>query len=535
MPSLQGPFFSVSVLRYNITIVTIPNFKGEIESGEEELSLHSTDASVFKVRPRAVLYPTHVSDVVAAINYVRGEKRHDPTVSLSVRAGGTCMSGGSLNTGYILNMTRHMNKVEVDPHLGTATVEMGAYFRDIESKAAEHGLMFAPYPSSHLICGIGGMIGNNASGEKSIRFGATIDNVLSLTVVLADGSVLEASPKELSLAQGPYEEGLLSLGERFGEHFRMAMGQVSKAASGYRFDRIIREGIFNPAAVFVGAQGTLGIVVAATLKMVPLPTHTELLIISVDTLTHLPRIVELLMQHNPEGVETFDRNTYLRAREHMGEDAQVISQCMQEGTSLVVLAQFSEQSVEATRAQAEACAQALKVEGYAVHFITDASLAAAAWRVRRSSFSLMRDHNKEGFRAVPCIEDVIIPLPSLATFLEGLIPLLEAEHIEYGYHGHIGDGSLRIIPVFDFNDPEVASKIITFTRAVLALVKSVGGNMSADHSDGIIRTPFLKEFYGEDLVAGFSELKQLFDPEGIFNPNKKVGGTEDHIRIFLNR
>lgn len=511
-------------------------FKGEIERDGTILEQHARDASVFRVMPSAVMYPKDIDDVIAAVHMVVEEKKTNPGVSLSVRAGGTCMSGGSLNTGYILNLTKYMNKVEIDPEGKTATVEMGAYFRDIESAAAEHGLMFAPYTSSHLICGIGGMIGNNASGEKSIRYGATIDNVISLEVVLADGSVIRTGPEPVAGEFDGAHQSLFDLYQQYGEELNSAIGNVPKAASGYRLERVVsKEGLFDMMPIFVGAQGTLGIVTKAVLKLVPLPAFTRLLLISVDTIRDMPFILQTVMKHNPEGVETFDINTYNRAKMHMPADTDKIAHAVHESTGSLILAQFAEATQEETDARAKACMDELVSHNIIFEFVDDAEIAAAAWRIRRVGYSVMRDYNEAGFKAVPCIEDIIVPIEHFDVFVEELVDIMKRHSIQYGYHGHIGDGALRIIPVFDFRDPTVADKIIDFTRDVFVAVKKVKGNMSADHSDGIIRSPFLKEFYGDNLYEAFVKIKKLFDPEGIFNPNKKVGGTEGHIRTWLDR
>lgn len=510
-------------------------FKGDIVRDSKALEEHSKDASAFKVVPAAVLYPKDSEDIKAALEMVRKERITNPELSLSVRAGGTCMSGGSLSTGYILNLTKYMDKIEIDPHARTAVVEMGAYFRDIEKAAAKHGLMFAPYTSSHLICGIGGMIGNNASGEKSIRYGATIDNVLDLEVILADGSTMKTGFKSREDVAEGREKELLALYDQYGSRLEEAVGNVPKAASGYRLERVANFRTFDATPVFVGAQGTIGIVTKATLKLVPLPAFTRLLIISIDSIHDMPFVLQTIVKHNPEGVETFDINTFDRARVHNADDAKKIEHAVHETTSSIILAQFSEETAEDTDMTAETCMEELRSHHINVQYVKDPEIAAAAWRIRRAGYLLMRDYNEAGFKAVPCIEDVIVPVGSFDIFIEGLVPLMKKHDIKYGFHGHIGDGALRIIPVFNFNDPQVADKIISFMHDVFALVKSVRGNMSADHGDGIIRSPFLKEFYGEELYQVFAKIKNLFDPEGIFNPHKKIGGTEDHIREWLDR
>jgi len=520
-------------------MMSITGFKGEIEQDAKVLEEHARDASVFKVMPSAIFYPQDVADIITVVNMVSEEKKTNPEASLSVRAGGTCMSGGSLNTGYILNLTRHMTKVEIDPEGMTATVEMGAYFRDIESEALKHGLMFAPYTSSHLICGIGGMIGNNASGEKSIRFGATIDNVISLEVVLADGSIMRTGPEQISMLgedeSDKFAKSLHELYEQYGAKLKESIGSVPKAASGYRLERVVSGEVIDTMPIFVGAQGTLGIVTKAVLKLVPVPAFTRLLIISIDSIHDMPFILQTVVKHNPEGVETFDINTYERAKIKMPEDTALIEHTVHPTTSSLILAQFSEGTQEETDAQAKACIEELSSHNIVLEYIEDQKIADAAWRIRRVGYSVMRDYNEAGFKAVPCIEDIITPVEHFDVFVEELVEIIKKHSIKYGYHGHIGDGALRIIPVFDFNDPNVADKIISFTRDVFVLVKKVKGNMSADHSDGIIRSPFLKEFYGEELYEVFVKIKKLYDPEGIFNPNKKVGGTEELIHKWLDK
>ncbi len=510
-------------------------FKGEIERDGNILLEHARDASVFKVMPSAVIYPKDVADIVLALKMVREERKKNPDVSLSVRAGGTCMSGGSLNTGYMLNMTKYMNKVEIDVTNLTATVEMGAYFRDIESAASKGGLMFAPYTSSHLICGIGGMIGNNASGEKSIRYGATIDNVLSLEVVLADGSVILTGPEKVSNLTYQKDKVLRALYYQYGEKLKTAIGNVPKTASGYRLERVVRNDIFDMMPIFVGAQGTLGIVTKAVIKLEPFPAFTRLLLISTDSIHDMPFILQTVMKHNPEGVETFDINTYERAKLHMPADTALIEHAIHPTTSSLILAQFSEKTQEETDVQARNCMEELTSHSISYEYVDNPEVAGAAWRIRRVGYSLMRDYNELGFKAVPCIEDIIVPIEHFDMFIEELVEVMKKHSIQYGYHGHIGDGALRIIPVFNFNDQEVANKIISFTRDVFAVVKKVKGNMSADHSDGIIRSPFLKEFYGDEVYEAFVKIKHLFDPQGIFNPHKKVDGREEFIHKWLDR
>ncbi len=282
--------------------------------------------------------------------------------------------------------------------------------------------------------------------------------------------------------------------------------------------------MFNAVPIFVGAQGTLGIVTRAVLKLTPIPKHLSLAIISAQSLADLPSIIGTLFEHNPEGIETFDVNTFEKAEEHLSEYAKKVLPYIDRKAHLFILVQFSEATEEATVGQAVSCFKKLKEKGYHVEHIRKAEDVTAAWEVRRNSFLLMRDFNPKDHRAVPCIEDVIVPLPHLGTFIKELTEILKRRTVHYGFHGHIGDGSLRVIPVFDFSKPTVGDEVTALMQEVFTLVKKLKGNISADHSDGIIRSPFLKEFYGDELYSVFGEIKRIYDPENIMNPNKKVGG-----------
>lgn len=510
-------------------------FHGEKVSDSHSLQKYKTDASVFSIAPQIVYYPKNTEDVISLVHLCHAHRAQGEKASLTVRAGGTCMSGGPLTSDWIVDMTRHMTHITIDEDRMTATVEMGAYFRDIEEKAGAYGLMFPSYPSSHLLCGIGGMIGNNASGEKSLRHGPTSANILSLEVVLSDGSVRQVSPKDLQEPQDHIEKELVTLYETYSDNLCRATGRVPKAASGYRLEKVIQNGTLNEIPLFVGAQGTLGIVTRAVLRLVPIPEYLDLLLISAQSLRDISHIIDITRKHNPEGLETFDQNTFQKAVEFLPDDAGKMLPYIDTNAHLFILAQFSEESEEATHTRRDACLTELTNANYFVRQLITPEDVEAVWHIRRNSFLLMRDHNPPHMKAVPCIEDVIVPVDSLHIFITKLSEILERNNIEYGFHGHIGDGSLRIIPIFDFTSPTLVTDIVELMTEVFSLTKSLHGNMSADHSDGIIRTPFLKEFYGEEISSLFHTIKHLYDPMGILNPGKKTHGTIADIEKYLNR
>ncbi len=496
----------------------------------DPIETHSTDASIFKIIPRQVIFPKNELEIIDIITHAKVNKRH-----ISVRAGGTCMDGGSLNNDIIINLTKYFTNIKINQYSKSIDVDMGVYYRDIDQEALKYNLMFAPYTSSKVFCGIGGMLGNNASGEKSIRFGATVDNVLSAKVFLSDGKlynfeeISEEKCLELSLQNdfiGNIHKEIRQIYKTFANDYVKAIGNVSKSASGYKLNRIFdkEKNTWNLAKIFIGAQATLGIIHSAKLKLVEIPTHTRLIAIPINSLNSLPVVLQKIVQYNPESVETFDVNTYTIAKSFLPEDTMRIQKYFSRNEQLIVLAQFDNDDT--------ANKFFLEIKDIEINseYINDEKLKASLWNIRRSAFRVMGNnvYDKKTKRAVPCIEDIIVPIDKFDVFIPELIAILKKYNIEYGFHGHIGDGSIRVIPIIDFeNKKEAIDQIINLCDEVFWLVKKMGGNMSADHSDGIIRTPFLRDFYGDDLYEGVVVgIKKLFDPDNIFNPGKKVGGDK---------
>ncbi len=541
---------------------------------ESVLDLHSKDASVFVVPPSIIVYPRNDVEIRALVRKV-GEidaehrknasgkksklesffeflnlgtpKLNQAAITLSTRAGGTCMSGGSLSTGLILNLTKYMNAFKVDYENKTALVEMGVMYRDLETEMNTRNLFFAGYTSSKDICGIGGMIGNNSSGEKSLLYGATIENVESVKVVLADGNLYSFGPirpeEFVAKRERDDAEGLIyrRIGEILKEYSFEIHGlkhPVPKCSSGYRIEKIYNKdtGEFNIAPLFVGSQSTLGIVTEAKIRLHESRKAHALLAIPVESLGDLPKILGLTMSYGPESVETFDINTLNSAQKFKPNEAGIARTFFKQNTELIILAEFAGDTIEQVNALAEIVRQQLAVSSTAspAH-VEDVLTYKSLWAIRRFSFGAMRDDADGTHHAVPCIEDIIVPIQKFDVFIPELISILKERGIKYGFHGHIGDGALRVIPIFDMSRPDVVDRIADLSKAVFGLVRKMGGNMSADHSDGIIRSPFLKAFYGARTYKLFMDIKKTFDPDNIWNPNKKVGGTVADIEKYIIR
>lgn len=497
---------------------------------EKTKNAYSSDASIFRVVPEGVLYPKSSMDVM---QLVRLNAKQIKPHSLTVRAAGTCMSGGALNEGIIIDVTKYLNNISnVDVQHKTITVESGMMFREIEKATALQGLMFPPYTSSKNICSIGGMLGNNSSGELSVRYGATIDWVESIDVVLSDGNLhtfgeltAEAFVQKQTLGgfEGTVYKVIAQLLEEKKEVIKTHTPLVPKNAAGYQLAKIYNEkkGTYNLARLFIGAQGTLGVITAATLRLVPVPQHRKIVAVAIHSIQKIGEVLHALRALHPESIETFDVYTYELAKTYHHEDALRIAYVC-EGAPLTLFIQVSEDTDEATYQKQQEVILTLHSFHLQVYVVSDPMVRESFFIVRRASFKMLMDQSVGSLRVAPCIEDTIVPIEKYSIFLGSLENILKEYPYTYTYAGHIGDGSIRLVPLVDFSLPNAAEKIFELSERVYNLVLSLGGSISVDHNDGLMRTYYLEKQYGHEMMECFKTVKNLFDPHVMYNPGKKI-------------
>jgi FAD/FMN-containing dehydrogenase len=505
----------------------------------------SSDASIFQVMPELVATPADVEDLKTLVRNAKHLKESGVDVSLTPRAGGTCMSGGSLTQSVIVDMKPGFNWVgDFDTSKRTVWVGSGTYYRDLEKEAAKHELLYAPYSSSKDICVIGGMIGNNASGEKSFRYGATVDNVIALKMVCSDGNEYEfnsLSPRELREKlsyegfEGDLYRQLNELVECNWQALQHARPKTRKNSAGYGIWRLWNNDKtdFNIAKLIVGAQGTLGFVTSAKIRLIEILNHRRMLIIPIKELSQLALGVQTVVANNPEGLETYDYHTYDLAKKYLPAEAKLAS--IADGEHMVLMAQFVEQTKDQTDQYAEVCKKALERKGFTVHTVTDPHEVDAHWAIRRASYKMLMEHPDPNTSAVPFLEDTIVPIEHYGEFLAAVEAILADYDMIYTYAGHIGDGSIRLIPLVNMEADDAADKVFELLRRIADLVFAFGGSMSVDHNDGLIRSSLLARMYGDDIAQLFKQVKAIFDPLTLFNPGKKVGASVGYAKEHMKR
>jgi FAD/FMN-containing dehydrogenase len=529
----------------NILIRLRENYRGMLKTDNESRLEASTDASIFQVMPDVVAVPEDAEDLKTLVRNAKALRDSGQSVSLSARAAGTCMSGGPLNQSIIVDIKRGFNWVgEFNVSEKSVWVGSGTYYRDLDKAAAKHNLLFAPYTSSKDLCVIGGMIGNNASGEKSIRYGATVDNVIAIKMVCSDGNEYEfgsLSPQQLREKlnlpgfEGDLYRQLNELTDQNWDMISNARPKVRKNSAGYGLWRLWNKDRtdFNIAKLIVGSQGTLGFVTSAKLRLIDKLNHRRMIIIPISELSKLAPAVQTVLANHPEGVETYDFHTYELAKKYMPEEAKIAK--IADGKHMVLMAQFVEQTKDQTDHYADVCKQALERKGYLVHVVNDIHEVEAHWAIRRASFKMLMEHPEPNTSAVPFLEDTIVSIEHYGEFLSAMEAILSDYNMIYTYAGHIGDGSLRLIPLVNMEAEDAADKVFELMRRVADLVFAFGGSMSVDHNDGLIRSPFIARMYGDEVMQLFKQTKAIFDPMNMFNPGKKVGSSITYSKEHMKR
>ena len=525
--------------------------KGEISSDEKELSVYSRDASIFEVRPSVVVHPKNTEDIKNLVKWVVNSKASNEELSLTARSGGTDMTGGALNDSIILDFTAHFkNTLEVGE--SSATVEPGVFYRDFEKETLRKNLLLPSYPASREICTVGGMVANNSGGEKSLRYGKTENYVGELNVVLSDGEeyVLKTiTPEELEQKkslnnfEGNIYRQMHDLLESNYELIQKAKPNVSKNSAGYALWNIWDKKEFNLAKLFTGAQGTLGFITKIKFRLIKPKKYSKLLIIFLKDLKFLGEVVNVVNSNQPESFESYDDHTFKLAVKilpdlikRMGIGAMfkfipdVWAILVGGVPKMIMLAEFTGDQEGELLNKIKKCQKEISDKfGLKTRITKDDADAQKYWIIRRESFNLLRKHVK-GKKTTPFIDDVIVRPEYLPEFLPKLNSILDQyqNHMVYTIAGHPGDGNFHIIPLMDLSDEKSKKIIPELSEKVYSLVLEYNGSITAEHNDGLVRTPYLEKMYGQDIYKLFERTKQIFDPKNIFNPGKKVGGSMEY-------
>lgn len=523
--------------------------KGDVLNDQSSIEEYSRDASIFEIKPEVVVFPKTSDDVKSIIKFVNGNKSVNPNLAITARSAGTDMSGGALGQSIVLVFTKYINRL-FSIENNSAIVEPGMFYRDFEKQTLAQGLLLPSFPASKEICAIGGMINNNAGGEKSLIYGKTENYIEKLKVVLSDGNEydiqsLTESELQNKITQADFEgniyRNVYELITSNYEIIKKAKPKVSKNSAGYYLWNVWDpdKKTFDLTKLLVGSQGTLGIVTQAKLKLVPIKPHSEMAVIFLHDVSHLGKIIREVLLLQPESFESYDDNTLKLALKYFYSFAKLMGTKSIISTAfsfipeffmilrgglpkLILQVEFTGDNHEELHAKALKLKQSLAPLHPLIRIATDEGSEKKYVAIRHESFNLLR-HKIKDKQTAPFIDDFIVDPQNLEKFLPELNAILaKYPDLIYTIAGHMGDGNFHIIPLMNLKDAQQRDIIPGLSKEVYDLVLKYHGSITAEHNDGLIRTPYLKQMYGEDVYRLFEKVKYIFDPLNIFNPGKKV-------------
>lgn len=510
---------------------------GEVLSASNVRKYFSTDGSIFEMTPSMVVYPKNVSDVrkVARFSWQLSEKGH--VLPITPRGRGSDQSGAAIGKGIVMVFPAHMNRLlELDTKQRLARVQPGINYLAFQEAVKTHGLFLPPYPSSIDYATLGGSIANNAAGEKTVKYGDTRKFVEGLEVVLADGELIQTSrlsKRDLSKKKGLTNfEGEIyrQLDGLITDNWELIQQQgeipgVSKNAAGYALGQVKRkDGSFDLTPLFVGSQGTLGIVTEAIVRLETYIPKTTLMVICFEDLDEANRAVGELMKLNPSALEMVDK--------HLLETIGRISPNRLKGLieppypELVLLCEFDDEHKQSAKTK--------KAEKLLKDFRTSYKISdefeeqQKLWSIRHSAAALIA-YADDNLKALPIIEDGIVPRERLKEFMTGIYAIFEKYHLEVALWGHAGDANLHMQPFMDLSKLGDRQKVMKIMDEYYELVLSLGGSTSGEHNDGRLRGLYLPKVYGAEMYQVMQDVKKIFDPYDMFNPGVKVNVNRDDL------
>ncbi|MBX6314292.1 MAG: FAD-binding protein [Isosphaeraceae bacterium] len=503
---------------------------GEVRFDRLSRALYSTDASVYQIVPLGVVLPKTEADVLAV---VQACARFG--VPLTARGGGTSQAGQAIGPGVVLDCSKHLNRVlEIDAEGRWARVQPGCVLDDLNRELKPLGLKFAPDISTANRATIGGMIANNSSGARSVFYGKTDDHVLELRVVLADGSVIHCKPLD-----GPELEAKCRQPDREGEGYRVLRRlaaehaeeierrypKILRRVGGYNLDAFTPNGpagaAFNLAHLFVGSEGTLGVVVEAKLRLVELPQAKAVLVVQFADLLDALAATPAILAHRPAAVELVDR--YVLDSTRLNPEAARLRDFLRGDPGAILLVELYGDRPEELPPRLDALETDLRERGFGDYLLraTEPAAQARIWKLREMALGLSMAEKGDA-KAISFVEDTAVAPEHLRDYIAEFLALIARQGTKAGVYAHASVGCLHVRPVIDLKTEAGVRQFEAIAAEVAELVLKYGGALSGEHGDGLVRSPFQEKMYGPVLYQAFRELKRTFDPQNLLNPGKIV-------------
>ena len=501
---------------------------GEVQFDEYSRHMFSRDASMYSITPLCIVFPRHADDVAATVRIAAAYG-----VAVTPRGAGTSLAGQTVGAGIVVDFSRHMRSIlELDPRRRIARVEVGVVQDELNGAAAPFGLMFGPDTSTSNRATIGGMLGNNSAGSGSLRFGMTIDHVRAVDVVLSDGSIARFAPVDdierhrrasVPTLEGSLYRELPVIVEKNADAIATGFPPFWRRACGYRLDRLADpETPFDLARFIVGSEGTLAIATAVEVDLVPKPKHTVYAVGHFDATQKAIEATTDALSCEPAQVELMDKTILDLSRQKL-EYASLGDSLVGDPAALLFVS-FTGDDLDDVLTRLDGLIDLWQRNGHGYHTLrlVTAEQQSALLKVRKSSLGLLMAASEGSNRPLAFVEDTAVPPEVLAEYTARFAKILDEYDMTAGFYGHCSVGCLHIRPFVDLSRPDEIVRMRAVAERIKDLVKEFGGVNSSEHGDGLARSEFNREIFGDELYEAMRDVKRLFDPDQRMNPGKIV-------------
>ncbi|MEM9045591.1 MAG: FAD-binding and (Fe-S)-binding domain-containing protein [Pseudomonadota bacterium] len=506
--------------------------QGEVLFDRFSRGRYATDASIYQVMPRGVVIPRNIEDVKTVMEIAR-----DEGVPITPRGGGTSQCGQTINTGLVLDLSRHMNRIiSIDPEKREAVVEPGVVLDELNKALKPHGLWYPIDVSTASRATIGGMTANNSCGARSIRYGMSRDNVIAIDAILADGTSAhfgEIDPETLgNTATDVLFRDLIDLGQREADEIIARRPQVARNVGGYNTDALLPERP-NMATLLVGSEGTLAFSERITIKLSPLPGQKILGMCHFPTFYAAMDATQHIVMLDPTAVELFDRNIIELARD-IPIFRPVLDEFVRGEPQALLMVEFAEEEMDENLRRLKKLDELMGDLGFkdAVVEAIDPAFQSRILEVRKQGLNIMMSM-KDAAKPISFIEDACVELKDLAEFTAQQEEIFARHGTHATFYAHASVGTLHVRPVLNLKQDTDVKAMRAIAEETFEAVHAYKGAHSGEHGDGIVRSEFHLPMFGERMVASWKQVKERFDPEGLLNPGRIVDPPKMDDRSLL--
>ncbi len=484
----------------------------------------STDASIYRIVPECVVVPRSVEDIVTVVKYASAEN-----LPVAPRGAGSGVAGESLCAGLVLDMTQYMTSIDVHERGEKVTCEPGAVLDDVNAALTPFGRKIGPDPSSGNWATIGGSVANNATGAHSLIYGHLDRYVKHMEIVTSDGQVMmvtDQTPRESSRLSRLCHD-LVSANTNI---IQESLPQTPRTRSGYSVSNVCQKDSINLARLLTGSEGTLAIFTKITLQTVPVPQCKALVQFEFSDLTHMAQAVPLIVEQKPAACELMDKRLMDMALETLPHYQDVFPK----NAAALLLVEHTGDTLESVKANINSTIKAVGSLSQHAKNVFDLTDQQRLWKSRKDAVPLLyRQRGTE--QPIGFIEDVSVEHTRLKDYVAGLEAISKRHGVSMSYYGHAGDGELHVRPFLDLHKPDHVTTMRSIADEAFALAWSLGGSISGEHGEGLLRAAYVKRQFGEAYYALLCHIKQLFDPKNILNPGKILNDDPDIMIKNLRR